>query len=173
MKRDALCFFWTGRYQAKRSLVAGIWENRNANNPNAWNYDPDYGRQARDDGTWKNSSIRLTWQASLRNKFSIWWDEQVNCQSCNNSGLAGGPSATFSTTALAPEADGKFYNPIRMAQANWTSPLTNRGCSRIRIRNGTLVRMPRTGYARSPSIARRRAASRVSPHAISFAIIGS
>jgi hypothetical protein len=126
LKRDTLWFFWTGRHQGNRSLVAGIWENKNAGNPNAWHYDPDFNSQARDDGTWKNSSIRLTWQASLRNKFQFWWDEQVNCQSCINSGLAGGPSATFSTTALAPEADGRFYNPIRMAQATWTSPLTNR-----------------------------------------------
>jgi hypothetical protein len=126
IKRDRLWFFWTGRHQGNRSLVAGIWENRNANNPNAWHYDPDFSRQAKDDGTWKNASIRLTWQASLRNKVQFWWDEQVNCQSCINSGLAGGPSATFSTTALAPEADGRFYNPIRMAQAAWTSPVTNR-----------------------------------------------
>jgi hypothetical protein len=126
IRRDKVWFFWTGRYQGNRSLVAGMWENRNANNPNAWHYDPDFSRQAKDDGTWKNASIRLTWQASLRNKFQFWWDEQVNCQSCINSGLAGGPSATFSTTALAPEADGRFYNPIRMAQASWTSPVTNR-----------------------------------------------
>ena len=126
IKRDRLWFFWTGRHQGNRSLVAGIWENRNANNPNVWHYEPDFDRQAKDDGTWKNSSIRLTWQASPRDKLSIWWDEQVNCQSCINSGLAGGPSATFSTTALAPEADGRFYNPIRMAQATWTSPMTNR-----------------------------------------------
>jgi len=126
IKKDSLWFFWTGRHQGNRSLVAGIWANKNANNPNAWHYEPDYNRQAKDDGTWKNSSIRLTWQATPRNKFSVWWDEQVNCQSCINSGLAGGPSATFSSTALAPEADGRFYNPIRLAQATWTSPLTNR-----------------------------------------------
>ena len=126
IKRDMLWFYWTGRYQASRTLVAGIWENKNANNPLRWDYDPDFSRQAKDDGTWKNSSIRLTWQATLRNKFQVWWDEQVNCQSCINSGLAGGPSATFATTALAPEADGRFYNPIRMAQATWTSPVTNK-----------------------------------------------
>jgi len=126
IKNDRLWFFWTGRHQGNRSLVAGMWANKNANNPNAWLYDPDFSRQAKDDGTWKNASIRLTWQASLRNKFSLWWDEQVNCQSCIDSGLAGGPSATFSTTALAPEADGRFYNPIRMAQATWSSPMTNR-----------------------------------------------
>jgi len=129
IRRDKLWFYWTGRHQGTRQSVAGLWLNRNAGDPTKWTYDPGpEGQrvQAKDDGTWKNSSIRLTWQASPRNKFGIWWDEQVNCQSCINSGASGGPSATFAATSLSPEADGKFYNPIRMGQATWTSPVTNK-----------------------------------------------
>ena len=124
--RDKLWFYWTGRHQGTRQLVAGLWANNNAGDPTKWTYDPDLNRQAKDDGTWKNSSIRFTYQATPRNKIGIWWDEQVNCQSCINSGASGGPSATFAATSLAPEADGKFYNPIRMGQATWTSPVTTR-----------------------------------------------
>ena len=124
--RDKLWFYWTGRHQGTRQLVAGLWANNNAGDPAKWTYDPDLNRQAKDDGTWKNSSIRFTYQATPRNKIAIWWDEQVNCQSCINSGASGGPSATFAATSLAPEADGKFYNPIRMGQATWTSPVTTR-----------------------------------------------
>ena len=104
--RDKLWFYWTGRHQGTRQLVAGLWDNRNAGNPARWTYDPDFNRQAKDDGTWKNSSIRFTYQATPRNKIGIWWDEQVNCQSCINSGASGGASATFAATALSPEADG-------------------------------------------------------------------
>ena len=124
--RDKVWFFWTGRHQGTRQLVAGLWANNNAGNPARWTYDPDYSRQAKDDGTWKNSSVRFTYQATPRNKIAVWWDEQVNCQSCINSGASGGASATFAATALAPEADGKFYNPIRMGQVSWTSPVTTR-----------------------------------------------
>ena len=124
--RDKLWFYWTGRHQGTRQLVAGLWENRNAGDPTKWTYDPDLSRQAKDDGTWKNSSIRFTYQATPRNKIGIWWDEQVNCQSCINSGASGGASATFAATALAPEADGQFYNPIRMGQVTWTSPVTSK-----------------------------------------------
>lgn len=124
--QDRLWFYWTGRHQGTRQLVAGIWANKNAGDATKWTYDPDYSRQAKDDGTWKNSSIRLTYQATPRNKVAVWWDEQVNCQSCLGSGASGGPSATFAGAALAPEADGRFYNPIRMAQATWTSPVTSR-----------------------------------------------
>ena len=124
--QDKLWFYWTGRHQGTRQLVAGLWANKNAGDPTKWTYDPDFTRQAKDDGTWKNSSVRFTYQATPRNKVAIWWDEQVNCQSCLNSGASGGPSATFAATSLAPEADGRFYNPIRMGQATWTSPVTSK-----------------------------------------------
>ena len=124
--RDRLWFYWTGRHQGTRQLVAGIWANRNAGDATKWTYDPDFGRQANDDGTWKNSSIRLTYQATPRNKFTLWWDEQVNCQSCIGSGASGGASATFAAASLSPESDGRFYNPLRMGQATWSSPLTTR-----------------------------------------------
>ncbi len=124
--RDRLWFYWTGRHQGTRQLVAGIWANRNAGDATKWTYDPDLGRQANDDGTWKNSSIRLTYQAAPRHKFTLWWDEQVNCQSCIGSGASGGASATFAAASLSPESDGRFYNPLRMGQATWSSPLTTR-----------------------------------------------
>ena len=88
--RDKLWFYWTGRHQGTRQLVAGLWANRNAGDNTKWTSDPDLDRQAKDDGTWKNSSIRFTYQATPRNKIGIWWDEQVNCQSCLNSGASGG-----------------------------------------------------------------------------------
>jgi hypothetical protein len=132
IRRDRVWFYWTGRHQGNRSRVAGIYQNLNAGDPTRWTYLPADGqagrplRQALDDGTWKNSSIRLTFQASPRNKFQVWWDEQLNCQSCINSGASGGPTAAFAGAALSPEADGRFYNPIRMGQATWTSPITSR-----------------------------------------------
>ena len=126
IKKDKLWFYLTGRHQGNRSLVAGIWANRNAGDATKWTYDPDFNLQAKDDGTWKNSSVRLTYQATPRNKLSVWWDEQMVCQSCINSGAAGGASAAFAAGALAPEADGRFVNPIRMGQANWSSPVTSK-----------------------------------------------
>ena len=76
--------------------MAGIFGQHERRRPDEVDLRPGLRRgQAKDDGTWKNSSIRLTWQATPRNKFSVWWDEQVNCQSCVNGGAAGGPSATL------------------------------------------------------------------------------
>ena len=121
--RDKLWYFWTIRNTGSRNKVAGIFLNRAAGNPSRWDYDPG-DVQAVDDNTTNNSSIRLTWQASPRNKFGLWWDEQKTCQSCTGGGAAG--SAALTVGSLSPEADGSNHNPIRMAQVDWTSPLTNK-----------------------------------------------
>jgi hypothetical protein len=121
--QDKLWFFWTGRHTGSRNTVAGIFLNRAAGDPNRWDYDPG-NEQAIDDNTTKNSSIRLTWQASPRNKFGVWWDEQKTCQSCTGGGAAG--SAALTLGSLSPEADGSNHNPIRMGQIDWTSPFNNR-----------------------------------------------
>jgi hypothetical protein len=123
--RDKVWFFWTGRYMGSRNTVAGIFLNRAAGDPNRWDYDPG-NEQAIDDNTTKNSSIRLTWQASPRNKFGVWWDEQKTCQSCTGGGFSGGASGALAAGSLSQEADGSNHNPIRMAQVTWTSPVSNR-----------------------------------------------
>jgi hypothetical protein len=124
--RDKLWFFWTGRSIGSRNYVAGIFRNKNAGDVTKWTYDPDYNDQAIDDNTTNNSSIRLTWQASPRNKFSVWWDEQKTCQSCSGGGFSGGASGALASGSLSLEADGSNHNPIRMAQFEWSSPLSNR-----------------------------------------------
>ena len=70
--RDKLWFFGTYRYQISRQNVASMFVNRNAGDPTKWTYDPDTSQQAVDDGTWKNGSLRLTWQPTPRNKINAW-----------------------------------------------------------------------------------------------------
>ena len=81
-------------------------------------YSPDLDRPAVSDSTWKNTSLRVTWQASPRNKFNLFWDEQRTCIAC-----IGGGSATTSPEA----ADGTTHmDYVRAPSATWTSPVTNR-----------------------------------------------
>ena len=70
--RDKLWFFGTYRYQISRQNVASMFVNKNAGDPTKWTYDPDKSQQAVDDGTWKNGSLRLTWQPTPRNKINVW-----------------------------------------------------------------------------------------------------
>ncbi len=125
IKRERLWFFATVRYFITENTVAGIFANKNAGDATKWTYDPDCNQQAVADNMTKNASLRLTWQASPRNKVSFWWDEQLTCQRCEGrSGVSFASPLTGGS--LSPEADGGNDNPIRMAQAAWTSPVHNR-----------------------------------------------
>ncbi len=121
--RDRLWFFATGRHLGTRNKVAGIFINKNAGDLSKWTYDPDYSQQAVADNTTKNGSIRLTWQASPRNKVQGWWDEQVTCQRCIGGGVAGASPLTGGSRTV--EGDTGNDNPIRMGQFAWTSPVSH------------------------------------------------
>src|SRR5215813_427383 len=113
-RKDKLGFFAATRYQGTRKLVAGMFDNIIAGNPNAWTYRAS-NSQSRDDGTWKSFNVRLTWQASPRNKFSFYEDQQWLCTSC-----MGGGSAT-----IAPEARGNNHATPTVQQVTWNSPVSS------------------------------------------------
>ena len=131
--RDRLWFFLSAKRQITRLYVSGMYYNKNDGNPNAWTYEPDLSRRAIYDGTWTNVPLRLTWQATPRNKFNIFWDEQKMCLECE----AGG------SPTVAPEASGGTWDTDfqRFHQITWTSPLTSRllaeaGYSHVRTKYG-------------------------------------
>ena len=116
IRRDRLWFFSATRYQGNDRVVGGMFSNRNAGNVNAWTYVPDDSHQAVADSSWKNVSVRMTWQATARNKLNFYWDEQRNCTQCSDGGSA----------TTAPEARGNNQSPPRVQQVTWTSPATQR-----------------------------------------------
>jgi Carboxypeptidase regulatory-like domain len=131
--RDRLWFFLSTKRQITRLYVSGMYYNQNDGNPNAWTYEPDLSRRAIYDGTWTNVPLRLTWQATPRNKFNIFWDEQKMCLECE----AGG------SPTVAPEASGGTWDTDfqRFHQITWTSPITSRllaeaGYSHVRTKYG-------------------------------------
>jgi hypothetical protein len=123
--RDRLWFFGTYRYQGNRQYVANIFANKNAGDATKWTYDPDFSQQAVDDGTWKNGSLRLTWQPTPRNKINGWVDEQYICQHCIQGGSFSGQ--TFTGLVASPEGQGTTENhPNLLGLVNWQSPVTSR-----------------------------------------------
>jgi hypothetical protein len=131
-----------------------MYYNKNAGNPDAWTYEPDLARRAIYDGTWINVPLRLTWQATPRNKFNIFWDEQRMCLECEAGGPAGG------APTLAPEASGGTWDTDfqRFHQITWSSPITSRllaeaGYAHVRTKygrqnaNADLIRVTEQGGA--------------------------
>jgi hypothetical protein len=115
IRQNRLWFFTAARYQGNRK-AAPNFVNANADDVTKWTYVAST-TQGKDAGTWKNVNGRLTWQASERNKFNFFWDEQRLCTSC----LTASSQAT-----VAPEAHYNNHAPPRVQQVTWSSPWTNR-----------------------------------------------
>ncbi|MEP7305081.1 MAG: hypothetical protein ABJA98_06150, partial [Acidobacteriota bacterium] len=123
--RDRLWFFGTYRYQISRQNVASMFINKNAGDPTKWTYDPDRSQQAVDDGTWKNGSLRLTWQPTPRNKINIWSSVQYSCLHCIQGG--DGTGLGFGAAVSSPEGTSTNENhPSMMTQVSWASPVTSK-----------------------------------------------
>ncbi|MEO8256495.1 MAG: TonB-dependent receptor [Acidobacteriota bacterium] len=115
IRKDRLWFFSAVRYQGNRK-TAPNFVNANADDPTKWTYVPS-ATQGTDDGTWKNVNARFTLQATPRNKFNFFWDEQRLCTSCISSSQS---------VTNAPEAHYNNHAPPRVQQVTWSSPVTNK-----------------------------------------------
>jgi hypothetical protein len=116
--RDRLWFYTTYRQTGAENTVPGMWWNKNAGNPNAWTVDFDKSQQAFTNTVQRQGTIRLTWQATPRNKFNVHWAEQYNDA---NYARGGGTATT------TPEASTRtYYIPSRQPHATWSSPISGR-----------------------------------------------
>ena len=124
ISRDKLWFFAAGRSSGTTNVVTGVFYNAN---PDAFLYTPDLNRPALDDVHSTSAGLRLTWQATARNKFSLYALHQYECQ-CHVQPAAGTPRS--------PEAAAAQIFPVnQLMQASWTAPLT----SRLLFQAGMLV----------------------------------
>ncbi|MGE0594302.1 MAG: carboxypeptidase regulatory-like domain-containing protein [Vicinamibacterales bacterium] len=115
LKRDKLWFWFSTRFNDVAN-EAPIFLNANAFNPNEWLYVPDTGNPAVAKGTQNNNSIRVTWQATPRNKIAGTFkaDKWCNC-----------PSDINATRSFEAGRDRRFPN-LKQEHLEWTSPVTNR-----------------------------------------------
>ena len=119
-----------------------MYANQNAGDPTKWTYQPDLTRQSRSAASYRIANLRLTIQATPRNKFSVFWDEQKPCTgaawSAELDGCRKQPTSGFiygGAPTIAPEAGGTgaggtsggYENRFqRVQQVTWSSPVTNR-----------------------------------------------
>jgi len=135
VKRDHLWFYLQGRKQNRQTYTGGSFVTDPAFlNLNAGKFAANYlpardctvsaPRDCADNGQmtntneYKNASLRLTWQASQKNKVNIYWDEQ---DACTN------PCYGMVSAAASPEGYFSLMSrPNRLMQLSWTNPFTNR-----------------------------------------------
>jgi hypothetical protein len=85
------------------------------NDPNAWTLNQDPNHRISNDGMWNEGNVRLTWQATQRNKFGFSFAKEHMC-TC--------PSAIRATTS--PGFDNHWGWPHHLLTTEWTSPVTSR-----------------------------------------------
>ena len=113
-KQNKVWFWFSTRYNTTENEVP-VFTNRYAYDPaNFWRYEPTTTPGV-NKGTQINSSLRVTWQVSPRNKIAGTYKADKWCNCPNNI------SATVS-----PEAgrDRRFPR-LRQEHAEWTSPINN------------------------------------------------
>jgi len=109
-------WFWLSMRYNTTENEAPVFANKYAYDPvNFYKYEPDTATPGVNKGTQINSSLRVTWQASPRNKIAGTYKADKWCNCPNNI------SATIS-----PEAgrDRRFPR-LRQEHAEWTSPINN------------------------------------------------
>ena len=111
---DRLWFYAGARWQTNENFLAGMYENLNAGDPNAWLYAPDYSKQAHYTLSDRSVNTRLTIRASERNKVGLYYQhahrfwQQVD-------------------RLISPEAFSETEFPVKhLGLASWSSPVTNR-----------------------------------------------
>src|SRR5436190_607546 len=142
IKKDKLWFFYTLRDEGSHHTVPNMFANLNAGDPTKWTYAPDRDRPAAVAASFRTTSLRLTSQATPRNKISLFWDEQMPCEgaawpgattsACRKSGdneiIAGGTAAPTpaASATFAPETAAYRDYGTRFRQVSWQSPMTSK-----------------------------------------------
>jgi hypothetical protein len=138
ISKDRLWYYVTARDEGQHRSIPNLYPNLNAGDPTKRLYAPDTSREVQGTESWRLYVVRLTYQASQRNKFNIHWDEQHPCNGstygtsgdgCRNqpeSGAVYGPLGLGGlTSTTSPETGGYLYDHPRVRLLTWSSPTTN------------------------------------------------
>jgi hypothetical protein len=113
IRRDKLWFYSAFRYWGNQERPPGTFYNKSTQ---PFVYTPDLTRPAHNENWNRSTNLRLTWQASPRNKFSAFYDNGGGC-SCNY---------TISATTTPDASTRLILAPNYIVQTTWNSTLTNR-----------------------------------------------
>ena len=115
LAQDKVWFFSAARFVKNENYVGGVLANLNAGDPTKWLYQADPDTRGVYNLSQEAVNTRVTWQASQRNKFSVFYDHQWRCW-CRRTNVN-----------VSPESASTYHFPgLNMSTVTWTSPMTNR-----------------------------------------------
>jgi hypothetical protein len=116
IKRDKIWFLALFREWGSERQGAGKYWNKTQG---TLFYTPDLDRPATGSEWYESKAVRITWQASQKNKFNFLVDRQRNCNCHGNVGAT--------TSVNPPESTlGYHFDPDALYQATWSSPRTSK-----------------------------------------------
>jgi hypothetical protein len=142
IRQDRLWYYATLRDEGSERGVPGMFANAYAGDPTKWTYVADTNRPAVLAASYRIATARLTAQATARHKFTVFWDEQDPCEGGAAPGFSGSacrvsgdgevyagstaPPTPSASATVAPETAAYRDYGLRVRQAKWTAPVTNR-----------------------------------------------
>ena len=118
--RDRLWFYTGHRYWGTQKYIQGSYYNKS---PNKLFYIPDLDRVAFTNWYYHDNDLRLTWQATTKNKISVFYSHQDSCNCPVGLSGIGGANAIKGTPESRPK---HLFNPLQNAVVSWTSPVNNK-----------------------------------------------
>jgi hypothetical protein len=138
IKKDRVWFYGSIRNWGNAAVRDGIVSNKYAGDFSHWDYAPDTSLEARDVDGRKIYLLRLTAQATQKNRLTFYEEYQRRCSgaalgdnvsgACRSSGDGWvGEGRQFGASTGAPESWPGYHNfPYNVTQATWSAPLSNR-----------------------------------------------
>jgi hypothetical protein len=132
IKKDRLWFYNNLRSYGTYQDIPGVYANANAGNASTYAYAKDPGVTARSAGSKGIESIRVTAQATERNKLGFYFDFQGNCaggafaNTGNPCRKRGDDYIPLGSSTLSPESANMWNEREKITQGTWTSPVTSR-----------------------------------------------
>ncbi|HEY7189625.1 MAG TPA: carboxypeptidase regulatory-like domain-containing protein [Vicinamibacterales bacterium] len=135
--RDRVWFYGNARAIGTYQEQQNLYVNANAGNPNAWTWVKATTPSVRNSTSKTLDAVRLTWQATQKNKLGFYIDYTKNCSAgaytdggsqCRGPGkdwIATGPGVTPGTATVSPESGSIWDAPAKIMQGSWTSPFSN------------------------------------------------
>jgi hypothetical protein len=117
IRKDRVWFYATARHNGAETYVAEAFSNLTAGNPNVWTYAPDLNSRPFNSTWQKDAQVRLTWQATPKNKLAGSFDQLYQC-TC--------PTSISASTAPESAQPWAKFRPKYQVYVDWTAPATNR-----------------------------------------------
>ncbi len=119
IRKNKLWFWFSGRHTGAETYMP-LFENKNAWQVDKWLYDPDTSRPGVERLRASSGHVRLTWQATPRNKIAGTFKPEKYCR-CPNF------LVDATAGAVAPDsAPDRRFPRLRQEHLEWTSPVTSR-----------------------------------------------